>query len=168
MQCCVYVRTCAHMQVYAATRSRILSSANAYYFSGSAFTGLGSPHTPHRYIWPLAHMVDALTTEPTPEGACTCHNTHEFRIACTKGYARSYVYVEIMSRSCCCVAAPKPFSCCSRHCCHRVDLARCDLFFLHQCITNLCCSCFNIQPYAVAAAVCLQVRHTRLILYGIC
>ena len=54
--------------MYAATRRRILSSANPYYFSGTAFTGLGSPHTPHKYIWPLAHMVDALTTEPTAQG----------------------------------------------------------------------------------------------------
>lgn len=56
-------------KVYAATRRRILSTNNPFYFKGAAFTGLGSPHTPHRYIWPLAHMVDALTTEPTPEGA---------------------------------------------------------------------------------------------------
>jgi len=48
-----------------------LSTANAYYFKGSAFTGLGSPHTPHRYIWPLAHMVDALTTEPTDAGGAS-------------------------------------------------------------------------------------------------
>jgi meiotically up-regulated gene 157 (Mug157) protein len=45
-----------------------LSPANPYYFTGKAFTGLGSPHTPQRYIWPLAHMVDALTTDATPEG----------------------------------------------------------------------------------------------------
>lgn len=57
------------LQVYAATRRRILSRANVFYFEGSSFTGLGSPHSPDRYIWPLAHMVDALTTEPTPEGA---------------------------------------------------------------------------------------------------
>jgi meiotically up-regulated gene 157 (Mug157) protein len=55
--------------VYAATRRRILSPANPYFFSGRAFTGLGSPHTPQRYIWPLAHMVDALTTAPTEAGA---------------------------------------------------------------------------------------------------
>lgn len=56
-------------QVYAATRKRILSHANAFYFEGSSFTGLGSPHSPDRYIWPLAHMVDALTTELTTAGA---------------------------------------------------------------------------------------------------
>lgn len=53
--------------VYAATRRRILSSNNKYYFEGSNFTGLGSPHTPDRYIWPLAHMVDALTTDTTAQ-----------------------------------------------------------------------------------------------------
>jgi hypothetical protein len=69
-QCQMSCKTCGgRLQVYAATRSRILSSANAYYFQGSSFTGLGSPHTPNRYIWPLAHMVEALTTEPTTQGA---------------------------------------------------------------------------------------------------
>lgn len=62
------------MQVYAATRRRILSTSNPYYYQGSNFTGLGSPHTPLRYVWPLAHMVDALTTEATPEGE-HCHLT---------------------------------------------------------------------------------------------
>lgn len=54
--------------MYRATRARILSPLNKFYFSGRTFTGLGSPHTPERYIWPLAHMVDALTTEATPAG----------------------------------------------------------------------------------------------------
>jgi hypothetical protein len=42
--------------------ARVYSSANSYYFSGSALTGLGSPHTPHNYVWPLATAMEALTS----------------------------------------------------------------------------------------------------------
>lgn len=44
-------------EIYAATRARILSPANAWYFEGSALRGLGSPHTPHSHVWPLAMSV---------------------------------------------------------------------------------------------------------------
>jgi len=50
-------------EVYAETRSRILSNKNEWYFEGSVVSGLGSPHTPRGYVWPLAIMVDALTTD---------------------------------------------------------------------------------------------------------
>jgi meiotically up-regulated gene 157 (Mug157) protein len=49
-------------ELYQATRARILSPANAFYFKGSQLSGLGSPHTQHQYVWPLATAVDALTT----------------------------------------------------------------------------------------------------------
>lgn len=50
-------------EVYAETRSRILSSKNEWFFQGTVLSGLGSPHTPRGYVWPLAVMVDALTTD---------------------------------------------------------------------------------------------------------
>lgn len=53
----------ADMAVYAETRKRIFSSKNPYYFKGSKFEGLGSPHTYTSYIWPLATSVEALTTQ---------------------------------------------------------------------------------------------------------
>lgn len=56
-------------EVYRATRQRILSTRNSHYFSGAKFAGMGSPHTPHNYIWPLAHMVQALTTTDVDEQA---------------------------------------------------------------------------------------------------
>ena len=49
--------------VYVATRARILSDRNPYYFEGSELTGLGSPHTAHNFAWPLATAVEALTAE---------------------------------------------------------------------------------------------------------
>jgi hypothetical protein len=52
--------------LYAATRARILSPAtNAFYFQGTQLHGLGSPHTHARHVWPLATVVDALTTPTT-------------------------------------------------------------------------------------------------------
>ena len=49
--------------VYQNTRKRIWSDANPYFFRGSQLTGIGSPHTPTNNIWPLAHMVKALTAQ---------------------------------------------------------------------------------------------------------
>ena len=46
-------------EVYAATRARLLSPANRFYFEGPKLRGLGSPHTPHSHVWPLALMIQA-------------------------------------------------------------------------------------------------------------
>lgn len=48
--------------LYKNTRSLILSKKNPYYFEQSVFKGEGSSHTPQNYIWPLALIVQALTT----------------------------------------------------------------------------------------------------------
>ena len=47
--------------VYLDTREFILSNKNPYFFSGSKATGIGSQHTPHNYVWPIALAVEALT-----------------------------------------------------------------------------------------------------------
>lgn len=53
-------------EIYAATRARILSRANDWYFEGSALRGLGSPHTPHSHVWPLAMSVQVCSlAKPT-------------------------------------------------------------------------------------------------------
>jgi hypothetical protein len=49
-------------QLYQATRARIVSSDNPFYFAGPELHGLGSPHTEPDFVWPLATAVDALTT----------------------------------------------------------------------------------------------------------
>ena len=49
--------------IYAATRARILSHKNPYFYEGNQLRGLGSPHTQQNYIWPLATAVEALTAE---------------------------------------------------------------------------------------------------------
>jgi uncharacterized protein len=47
--------------LYLATRAFVLSPRNPYFFSGKFAEGIGSPHTPHGYVWPLALCVQALT-----------------------------------------------------------------------------------------------------------
>jgi uncharacterized protein len=47
---------------YQRTRSFVLSSHNPYYFTGTQARGIGSPHTPHGWVWPMALVVQALTS----------------------------------------------------------------------------------------------------------
>lgn len=51
---------------YRSTRARILGPRNPWWQSGSAASGIGSPHTPGRRIWPIALAVEGLTS-PDPE-----------------------------------------------------------------------------------------------------
>ncbi|MEO7038933.1 MAG: glycoside hydrolase family 125 protein [Candidatus Elarobacter sp.] len=53
--------------LYLATRKFVLSPRNPYFFSGKYAQGVGSPHTPHGYIWPLALCVQALTATSQDE-----------------------------------------------------------------------------------------------------
>lgn len=55
--------------LYLRTRSFILSDENPYHYSGTAATGIGSPHTPPDHIWPIALAVQGLTTPDTAEKA---------------------------------------------------------------------------------------------------
>jgi hypothetical protein len=53
--------------IYRRTRSCVLSSRNRYFFSGRYASGIGSPHTPAGYVWPLALMARALTSTDRSE-----------------------------------------------------------------------------------------------------
>jgi meiotically up-regulated gene 157 (Mug157) protein len=48
--------------VYLNTRHFTLSSKDPYYYSGKYATGLGSPHTPKGWVWPLGLIGAALST----------------------------------------------------------------------------------------------------------
>ena len=48
-------------EIYQNTRRFILSKENPYYYSGSKAAGVGSPHTPEGYVWPIAIAVRGLT-----------------------------------------------------------------------------------------------------------
>jgi hypothetical protein len=52
---------------YRATRKFVLSARNPYFFSGKYASGVGSPHTPRGYVWPLALVVQALTSRDPAE-----------------------------------------------------------------------------------------------------
>lgn len=47
---------------YLRTRSFVLSTRNPYYHEGSADRGVGSPHTPEGYIWPIGLCIQGLTS----------------------------------------------------------------------------------------------------------
>ncbi len=53
--------------VYQNTRRMILSAANPYYYSGKCASGIGSPHTPKDYIWPISLCVQGLTSNDEKE-----------------------------------------------------------------------------------------------------
>ena len=52
---------------YLNTRAFALSSKNPWYFRGRYAQGLGSPHTPPGYVWPLGIIARALTATSTDE-----------------------------------------------------------------------------------------------------
>ena len=47
--------------VYDATRRFVLSPDNPYYYRGRVASGLGSPHTPANWVWPLGIIAQGLT-----------------------------------------------------------------------------------------------------------
>jgi meiotically up-regulated gene 157 (Mug157) protein len=53
--------------VYQNTRRFVLSDRNPYFYAGKYATGIGSPHTPHGYVWPLSLIVQALTSRDPVE-----------------------------------------------------------------------------------------------------
>jgi len=57
----------ADEEIYLNTRERMLSRKNPYYFEGKAITGIGSPHTPKDYVWPLSLIIQALTSDDPAE-----------------------------------------------------------------------------------------------------
>ncbi len=53
--------------VYQNTRRFLLSSDNPYYNEGRYARGIGSPHTPKGYIWPISLVMQALTSDDQAE-----------------------------------------------------------------------------------------------------
>lgn len=54
---------------YLSTRAFTLSKNNPWYFTGTYAAGLGSPHTPYDFVWPLGIIARALTATSTSEVA---------------------------------------------------------------------------------------------------
>lgn len=57
----------AYDPVYLNTRNFVLSKRNPWYFSGAYAQGLGSPHTPAGFVWPLGIITRALTATSDTE-----------------------------------------------------------------------------------------------------
>lgn len=55
--------------LYLRTRAFVLSHRNPYYREGALARGVGSPHTPEGYIWPIALCVQAMTSSDDAEVA---------------------------------------------------------------------------------------------------
>ncbi|MBC1619406.1 glycoside hydrolase family 125 protein [Listeria welshimeri] len=53
--------------IYQNTRKFILSKSNPYYFEGELAKGIGSPHTPAGYIWPIGLAIQGLTASGESE-----------------------------------------------------------------------------------------------------
>lgn len=52
---------------YLATRDFVLSEQNPYFYKGTVAEGIGSPHTPANYIWPIALCMQGLTSTSEEE-----------------------------------------------------------------------------------------------------
>ncbi len=57
----------AYDPTYLNTRAFTLSMDNPWYFSGRYAEGLGSPHTPYGFVWPLGIIGRALTSTDSKE-----------------------------------------------------------------------------------------------------
>jgi meiotically up-regulated gene 157 (Mug157) protein len=65
-----YIDWCStYDPTYLATRTFTLSMDNPFYFSGRYAQGLGSPHTPYDYVWPLGIIGRAITSTSSIEVA---------------------------------------------------------------------------------------------------
>jgi uncharacterized protein len=65
-----YIDWCSSFDpTYLATRAFALSADNPFFFSGRYAQGLGSPHTPYGFVWPLGIIGRALTATSSIEVA---------------------------------------------------------------------------------------------------
>ena len=55
--------------IYQNTRRFVLSTDNPFYFAGKIAQGVGSPHTPAQYVWPIALITQGLTSTDPAEVA---------------------------------------------------------------------------------------------------
>ena len=53
--------------LYLETRKTILSPENPFYYEGSYARGIGSPHTPENYVWPIALAMEGMTISDKKE-----------------------------------------------------------------------------------------------------
>ncbi len=54
-------------EIYLNTRRFLLSADNPYYYCGKYARGIGSPHTPHNYVWHMSLAMQGLTSNDDVE-----------------------------------------------------------------------------------------------------
>lgn len=57
----------ADNEIYINTRRFLLNGDNPFYYSGKYAKGIGSPHTPHNYVWHMALVMQGLTSTDVSE-----------------------------------------------------------------------------------------------------
>ncbi|MCR6514783.1 glycoside hydrolase family 125 protein [Clostridium sp. LY3-2] len=57
----------SNSELYKNTRKFILSKNNPFYYEGKVAKGIGSPHTPERYIWHIALSMQGITSNDEEE-----------------------------------------------------------------------------------------------------
>ena len=63
-----YLGVCANNDpLFRRTRAAAWSERNPYFFRGASWAGIGSPHTGLRMIWPMSHLMRALTSQDDAE-----------------------------------------------------------------------------------------------------
>ena len=60
--------------LYLSTRRTLLSAENPFYYEGAYAKGIGSPHTPPRYVWPIALSIQGITSPDKAEKAAILDN----------------------------------------------------------------------------------------------
>ncbi|ORZ23967.1 DUF1237 domain-containing protein [Absidia repens] len=53
--------------IYQNTRRLVLSKSNPYYYEGPNMAGIGGPHVPLNYAWPMSQIVRILTSDNDDE-----------------------------------------------------------------------------------------------------
>ncbi|SFK85868.1 hypothetical protein SAMN05216390_10459 [Lachnospiraceae bacterium KH1T2] len=56
-------------EIYQNTKKVIYSDINPYYYEGKEISGIGSPHTPARYVWHISMGMKGLTAKDKSEKA---------------------------------------------------------------------------------------------------
>lgn len=57
-----YLEVCSpDDELYLRTRAFVLSKQNPCFYAGRAACGIGSPHTPEGYVWPIALCIQGMT-----------------------------------------------------------------------------------------------------------
>jgi uncharacterized protein len=54
-------------EIYQATRKYVLSNRNNFYYQGLHGSGIGSPHTPKNWVWPISLISEAITSDNPSE-----------------------------------------------------------------------------------------------------